>query len=277
MMKKALAIAFAVCSLCSPLGAGELEFDIGKAPAPLFTCPIYGGAADPTVVWNEGRQEWWILYTARRANQHLEGPVAYCYGTPIGIAASKDHGKSWYYKGELDLPVPDKGRNTLWAPHVFKDGGTYHLIVTYIEGVWNDWGGSARMKHYKSDDLEEWEFVCDVGTQDCIDGSVYKMPDGLWKMWYKKHGKTCVAYSTDLRSWDVTDKVEIGDGNHEAPVVIKWKGRYWNIIDPCSLSYAGLKIYESEDGSNWTFNNDLLNMPGKRRMITTRVAMPMWW
>ncbi len=35
----------------------ELFFDIENAPAPLFRCPVYDGAADPTVMWNKERNE----------------------------------------------------------------------------------------------------------------------------------------------------------------------------------------------------------------------------
>ncbi len=82
-----------ICMLASiALSAQELPgIDIQNAPAPLFRDPIYDGAADPTIIWNEEEQEWWIFYTQRRANQNLQG-VAYCYGTPIGIAASSDKG-----------------------------------------------------------------------------------------------------------------------------------------------------------------------------------------
>lgn len=244
--------------------ADEPRFDIEKAPAPLFTCPIFDGAADPTVIWNKEKKEWWILYTQRRANQMMQGPVAYCYGTEIGIAVSRNNGRSWFYKGTLDLPAQHKGKNSFWAPHVFMEGDTYHMIVTYIEGVQNNWGGTAQLKHYKSADLENWEHVSDIGVGDVIDGSVFKMVDGRWKMWYKNHGKTMSTYSEDLKNWEA-GQVEIADCNHEAPVVFHWKGKYWNVIDPCSLSYTGLKIYESEDGTAWKFNNDLLDTPGSRK------------
>ena len=39
------------------------------APAPLYRCPVYDGAADPTVIYNHNEKSWWMLYTQRRANQ----------------------------------------------------------------------------------------------------------------------------------------------------------------------------------------------------------------
>ena len=55
-------------------------------PVPLYTDPVYKGAADPEVIWNEYEEEWWMFYTSRRA---------VCEGAPlpalaIGVAVSKD-------------------------------------------------------------------------------------------------------------------------------------------------------------------------------------------
>ncbi|SFW17838.1 hypothetical protein [Chitinophaga sancti] len=56
-----------------------------QAPAPLFRDPIFDGAADPTLIWNDREKAWWMLYTQRRASVDAEN-VAYCYGSKIGIA-----------------------------------------------------------------------------------------------------------------------------------------------------------------------------------------------
>ena len=69
------------------------RFDIEQAPAPLFRDPVFDGAADPTVIWNKQTKEWLVYYTARRASLELKN-VAYCYGTAISVAASKDYGKN---------------------------------------------------------------------------------------------------------------------------------------------------------------------------------------
>src|SRR5690554_4507835 len=106
--------------------------DIREAPAPLFRDPIYDGAADPVVFWNNHLQEWWMFYTARRANADA-ADVAYCFGTNIGIASSEDNGRTWVYRGELDLEF-ERGRNTFWAPDVVYADGRYHLFVTYKKG-----------------------------------------------------------------------------------------------------------------------------------------------
>lgn len=103
-----------------------------------------------------------------------------------------------------------------------------------------------------------------TGVDDAIDASVYHMPDGNWKMWYKKNANTYSATSKNLITWAGTGNNEVHDCGHEAPVVFNWKGYYWMLVDPCSLSYSGLRIYRSEDGTKWEPNNDLLNTVGVR-------------
>jgi hypothetical protein len=105
------------------------HFDIANAPAPLFRDPIYDGAADPTVIWNPQTKEWLIFYTARRAVLELKN-VEYCYGTAIGIAASKDFGKTWNYKGTAALSQPDSGLNSFWAPQVFFNPDEMNSTIT---------------------------------------------------------------------------------------------------------------------------------------------------
>ena len=100
------------------------------APAPMFRDPITDGAADPVMVWNREEHCWWMLYTQRRANTEA-ADVAYCYGTAIGIASSKDHGHTWVYRGTLNLET-GKGLNTFWAPDVVYHNGVYHMFVVYL-------------------------------------------------------------------------------------------------------------------------------------------------
>jgi len=102
-------------------------------PAPLYRDPAFDGAADPLLVWNPGRKAWWMLYTQRRAKLDLRG-VAWCHGTEIGVAESRDEGMTWSYVGQLPLSHPDPGYS-FWAPDVIRDkDGTWHLFVTYVPG-----------------------------------------------------------------------------------------------------------------------------------------------
>lgn len=89
---------------------------IHMAAAPLYRDPIYDGAADPVVIYNREKKEWWMFYSQRRANVQSAN-VAFCYGTSIGIAVSDDHGQSWVYKGIAALEF-EEGVNTFWAPDI---------------------------------------------------------------------------------------------------------------------------------------------------------------
>lgn len=264
MSKRIFCFVLTVLSVSIVLS--QVVFDMKNIPAPLFRCPIYDGAADPAIQWNSERNEWWIFYTQRRANiPNLPG-VSYCYGTKIGIAASSDNGRTWYYVGHAKLPEPDCGENTFWAPDVFKDGDTYYMIVTYIKGIHSNWGGKTKMLYYKSKDLMDWTFIEEIkNTDGCIDGQVYKLLNGKWKMWYKgTDSQTYSAVSDDLKTWKTTGNCEIKACGHEGPIVFYWKGKYWNIIDECNLGYVGLHCYESDDATNWKYNSTILNTPGMR-------------
>jgi thiol-disulfide isomerase/thioredoxin len=242
-------------------------FDIASAPAPLFRDPVFDGAADPTAIWKESTKEWLIFYTQRRAALNLPG-VAYCYGTGIGVASSKDAGRTWHYRGNAALTQPDTGLNSFWAPDIIQDPktGLYHLFVSYIKGVHTTWEGISNCFHYTSKDLIEWKQAPTI-TQlvNNIDESVYQLEDGSWKLWYKNSkSHTSALVSNDLTNWTRVEKEEITNRAHEAPVVFKWKGFYWMITDPCYVYYTGLDVFRSTDATNWEYNNTILNTPGMR-------------
>ncbi|UZR97825.1 family 43 glycosylhydrolase [Chondrinema litorale] len=221
-----------------------------KAPAPLFRDPIYDGAADPVLVWNREEKKWWMLYTQRRANVDAQD-VAFCYGTKIGIACSDDEGKSWYYRGALDLEF-ERGINTFWAPDVVYHDGTYHMFVSYIKGVRNHWSGLATMAHYTSKNLWDWEFqdLVKLTSDNVIDATLYQMPDGIWKMWFKDSTRgsvTMLAESSDLFNWKFDEKPAIGGKAHEGPKVFHFQDYYWMLTD----EWAGMRVYRSKDTQNW--------------------------
>lgn len=257
-----LALLAACSGVCEKT---PVPFDLESAPAPLFRDPVYDGAADPSVIWNDRTGEWWIFYTQRRAT--LDGEdVEFCFGTDIGIATSADAGRSWRYVGTADIPSPKPGAHTYWAPDVRKFGDCYYMGVSYMQGVSTHWGLESEIVWYRSDDLIDWTLVEEVaGTSLCIDPSVVQLPDGSYKMWYKTwEGRTKTALSTDLDHWEVTGNVEVERNCHEAPLVFRWQDRWWMITDPCTVTLHGLDCYESTDASNWTFNNTILSVPGKR-------------
>ena len=113
-MKKAFAVVLFLF-FASALLSQDLEIE--KAPAPLYRDLVLDGAGDPTIIYNKEQKAWFIFYTQRRSNISIQN-LGDCYGTAIGLAISETNGRTWYYAGTADLPMPDPGHNTFWAPQV---------------------------------------------------------------------------------------------------------------------------------------------------------------
>ena len=241
-----------------------------QAPAPLFRDPITDGAADPVLIWNRTEKNWWMLYTQRRANSET-ADVAYCYGNQIGIASSDDHGQSWVYRGTLDLDI-EPGHNTFWAPDVVYHNGKYHMFVSYIQGVRNHWSGNACIAHYTSKNLWDWKYAGKPQiNSNIIDPTLYRTPDGTWKMWYKDQNRgsvTMMAESKNLKKWITHDQPAIGGNAHEGPKVFRFGNYYWMITD----EWQGLRVYRSTDLNTWEKQGLLLDKPGKRFQDTPQGA-----
>lgn len=234
------------------------------APAPLFRDPVYDGAADPVLIWNRLEKSWWMLYTARRANVPAEDVAAY-HGTRIGIAASADHGKSWLFRGYLDLEF-EKGMNTFWAPDVVFHNGVYHLYVTYIKGVPSHWGGNASIVHFTSKNLWNWTYdgPLQLSSNRVIDASIFQKPDGVFRIWYKDENRgavTMMSESTDLKEWKTFAEPAIGGGAHEGPKVFRFKNYYWMLTD----EWQGMRVYRSSDLDHWEKQGLILDKPGNRQ------------
>ena len=233
------------------------------APAPLFRDPVTDGAADPVIVWNRNEKSWWMLYSQRRAN--TEAPdVAYCYGTAIGIASTKNNGQTWVYRGTLNLEI-EKGLNTFWAPDIVYENGMYHMFVVYIEGARIHWGGKKRMAHYTSKNLWDWKFIdfLKLSSEDVIDASLFKMPNGVWRMWYKDDAANAIimmAESKDLYNWTLTDKPVIGGTAQEGPKIFQYAGWYWMLTD----EWHGMRVYKSNDCLTWQKQGLILDSASSR-------------
>lgn len=245
--------------------AGVAQTRNANAPAPLFRDPIYDGAADPVVIWHRQEQCWWLLYTNRRANQDAPG-VAWVHGTDIGVARSKDDGRTWRYMGVLPGLEFERGRNTFWAPEVMWHEGLYHMYCSYVPGVPQDWNEKRLIVHYTSKDLWQWrcEGPLKLASEKVIDACVARMPKGQWRMWYKDEAHsshTWASDSADLRTWTTVGEV-IGGRGHEGPNVFRWRGAWWLITD----HWDGLGVFRSSDGETWTRQeNNILREPGRRR------------
>ncbi|MFT3746530.1 MAG: family 43 glycosylhydrolase [Pyrinomonadaceae bacterium] len=264
-MKQKLAFILTIIFLSS---LGIFAQDRGKpAPKPLFRDPVYDGAADPVVIWNPKMKRWWMFYTNRRANAPGLSGVAWVHGTRIGIAESTD-GANWKYVGTADIKLPDNfgGRDvTHWAPDVVRgDDGKWHMFLTVVPGIFENWQHPRDIVQLTSKDLRTWDYfqTLKLSADRVIDAGLMKMPDGLWRMWYNnEREKKSIYYaeSRDLKTW--TDKGKaVNDKPGEGPKVFHWKEKYWMIVD----QWKGLGVYRSDDALNWEPKNDnLLATPGK--------------
>lgn len=235
---------------------------MGKAPAPLFRDPVFEGPTDPTVIYNRSEQSWWIIYTQRRANIPSHG-FAWVHGTDLGVASSRD-GKTWLYRGTLELEPTEHGRNTFWAPEVFWADGCYHMFVSYITGVPTDWTGPRDILHYTSGNLWTWKYqgTPELSSRRVIDACVYPVPGG-WRMWYKDENDeshTHYADSPDLYRWKHAGTATC-DQPQEGPNVFRLQGSYWMIAD----IWNGFAVYRSGDLTHWERQpGDLLSEAGIR-------------
>ena len=228
----------------------------GAAAVPLFRDPVHDGAADPVVVWNRAKKNWWMLYTNRRADLAGRGGVEWVHGTHIGIAESSDGGAHWKYVSEADIPLV-KPDYTLWAPEVIYTGGMYHMFLTVVPGTFSDWNHPRHIQHFTSKDLLHWKALADVNlpSDRTIDACVFKLKDGSWRLWYKNEtagSRIWYSDSKDLVHWDAKG-VAIKEIGGEGPVVFEWKGAYWMLEDT-----TGLSVFRSIDLGNWTAQADKL-------------------
>ncbi|MBN2476518.1 MAG: hypothetical protein JXB62_18025 [Pirellulales bacterium] len=238
------------------------------APKPLYRDPVYDGAADPTVIWNRHRRQWWMFYTNRRANVPKLPGVSWVHGTRIGIAASADGGVSWHYLGEADIELPPRfggQQATHWAPEVVTGpNGTHHMFLSVVPGVFADWDHPRWIVHLTSTDLRHWKYhsVLELASDRVIDACVLRLPDGTWRMWYNNERDRKSIYfadSPDLMTWQDRGKA-VGDQAGEGPTVLRWRDRYWMITDV----WSGLAAYSSDDALTWTRQpGNLLEKPGR--------------
>lgn len=262
-MKKEITLFLLLFSLTCSLAQAQ------NTPAPLYRDPITDGAADPCLVYNPFEKAWWMLYTQRRANVET-ADVAFCYGNEIGIAYSEDNGKTWRYRGTLDLEF-EKGKNTFWAPDIVLHNGVYHMFVSYIRGVGNHWGGAATMMHYTSKNLWDWkcEGPAKLPKEDIIDATLIKMPNGKWRMWYKWDSKSLFADSKDLFTWQGNATPAVSDEPHEGAKAFRFKDTNWFITD----EWGGMAVYRSDDLMNWEKQEGrILDRPSKRKDDTPNGA-----
>jgi hypothetical protein len=231
------------------------------APKPLFSDPVYDGAADPVVVYNKQEKKWWMFYTNRRANIKDTTGVAWVHGIRIGIAESAD-GSSWTYKDTANINYrPDSGY-TFWVPEITEYRSVYHMFLTYVPGIFSNWNHPREIIHCTSKDLLNWKYesTLPLANKKVIDPCVFQLPDGNWRMWYNNEldrKRIYYADSKDLYHW--TDMGKAIDARGEGPKVFGWKGKYFMVVDV----WKGMEIYSSTDMQNWKKQaNRIVEQPG---------------
>ncbi len=252
--------AFVVLVLLFPaIACGRAERPLSPTasdrtpPAPLYRDPVFDGAADPSLIWNDRERAWWLFYTNRRANAvDAQDGVRWCHGTDIGIASSTDGGLTWTYRGIAKGLEFEPGRNTFWAPCLVEHGRTYHMFVAYVRGVPADWSGDRHIVHYTSRDLVQWknEGIIPLSSERVIDAFVQAKPSGGWRMWYKDEANGSHIYaadSEDLFKWAVAGPA-VTDKAQEGAAVFWWQGFYWMLVD----RWQGMGVLKSDDLVNWT-------------------------
>lgn len=262
-------------------------------PVPLYTDPVYKGAADPEVIWNEHEEEWWMFYTSRRA---------VCEGAPlpalaIGVAVSKDW-KQWKHKGYIKIDGvggEPMGGDVLWAPGIVKEGKRYHMFLTFKKG--NGRGGrwgipESLLLHLQApadDLLNGWQTYKIMHVPfSSIDATLVKK-DGIWNLYHRdivkgQKGVNTFRVTTDnldkpADKWkymgpakgDVNDIKLTGYGYQEAPYAFFWKGYYWLMTDHTS---AGFPVYRSEDLESWKFMGELMKEDGEHELQKGPVRHP---
>lgn len=231
------------------------------AHKPLFVDPVYNGAADPVVTYNKQKKQWWMFYTNRRANISDTSGVKWVHGTRIGIATSKD-GAHWQYLDTANINYRPDSDYTFWAPDVISDGNTYHMFLTYVPGIFDNWNHPRNIIHLTSSDLENWNYqsTLKLSSDKVIDPCVIQIPGGGWRLWYnnEKDQKTIYyADSKDLYNWQ--DKGLAIAARGEGPKVFHWQNTYWMIVDV----WRGMEVYRSDDLVHWNKQiNRILEEPG---------------
>jgi hypothetical protein len=247
---------------CLPIFGQEATQKVKNeiADKPLFRDPVFDGAADPTIIWSRKDKKWLMFYTSRRANIEVNG-VSWVHGTPIGIAESSD-GAHWKYKTNCNIDYWIKDV-TYWAPEVIKHKGKFHMYLTIVPGIFEDWKHPRYIIHLTSKNLIDWKFESQLklASERCIDASVFQLPDGKWRMYYNNEndGKSIYyADSQDLYHWTDSGKKVVKDRG-EGPKVFNWKRKNWMITDP----WKGLAVFSSNDFIDWKRQEkNILQIPG---------------
>jgi hypothetical protein len=126
------------------------------------------------------------------------------------------------------------------------------MYLSYVPGVFDTWEHPRDIVHLTSVDGIDWktESVLDLASRKVIDAGVIRLPDGVWRMWYKNEGRDneiWYADSDDLYNWTDRGEVELRGLHGEGANVIFWHGKYYLFVD----EWKGLSVFGSDDATNW--------------------------
>lgn len=227
---------------------------VGKIAAhPLFRDPVFDHPTDPVFTYNAESKKWFMYYTQRRG-----GSIAMIHGTKIGMATSEDGGTSWKYLGTADIKYGQDEyptNYTYWAPEVIWVKDKYHMFLTFVPGIFNDWNHPREIVHLTSTNGIKWETVgkVDLKSNKTIDACVIQLADGNWRMFYKDeasatHHIVSYADSPDLYTWETKGNA-VTDRNGEGEKCFHWQGKYWLLAD--TDRPEGQAVWSSDDCTNW--------------------------
>jgi hypothetical protein len=227
----------------------------GKIAArPLYRDPVFDHPTDPVITYNAESKKWFMYYTQRRG-----GGIAQIHGTKIGIATSADGGATWQYLGTANITYGQDEHPTdytYWAPEVIWVKDKYHMFLTFVPGIFDDWRHPREIGHLTSTDGIKWETVgkIDLKSSKTIDPCVIQLPDGNWRMFYKDeasptHHIVSYADSPDLYKWEAKGPA-VTDRNGEGEKCFHWQGKYWLLAD--TDRPEGQAVWSSDDCTHWT-------------------------
>lgn len=249
----ALCILFSFTQVTNAQTAATNIPPLGKIAAhPLYRDPVFDHPTDPVLTYNAESKRWLMYYTQRRG-----GTIAEIHGTKIGIAASEDGGANWKYIGNADITYRQDEfptNYTYWAPEVIWVKDKYHMFLSFVPGIFDNWNHPREICHLTSTDGIRWTTVgkIDLQSNKVIDPCVIQLPDGTWRMFYKDEARphyVCYADSPDLYKWETKGNA-VTDRNGEGEKCIHWQGKYFLLAD--TDRPVGQAVWSSDDCTHWT-------------------------